>query len=72
MNPRRHIVAAGTRDVPPRHVRDAQPRRVASIVGVDARGHVDGLVNLGDLEVLKCDVLDVPAAGVRLDPCRIG
>lgn len=66
------VVARGAGDVDPADVGDGEAALVAGAGGVDARGDVDGLVDvLGD-DVGEGDVLDVAVAAVRLDPRRVG
>ena len=47
-------------------------RRWGKVEGrTDARRHVNGLVDVLEVDVAKGDVADVPSAGVRLDPGRV-
>ena len=66
------VVSRHAGDVPPCHVRDGQPARVAAVAAVDAGRDVDGLVDALNVDVFKGDVTNVALARVRLDPSRVG
>ncbi len=61
------VVAAGASDVAPGDVGNGEARRVAAVARVDARGDVDGLVDVVDDDVLEGDVAHVAGARVGLD-----
>ncbi len=68
MDPGCDVVAARARDILPGDVGDGDMAAVAILRRVDARDDVDGLINLAHVDVLEGHILDVPAAGICLDP----
>jgi hypothetical protein len=66
------IIPAGSANILPADVRNADARGIAVLPAVNTRRDVDRLIDVREADVLEEHVLDVPGAGVRLDPRGVG
>lgn len=72
MNRRSNIIPTSPRHIDPAHILDGQAALIAAARRVDARGDVDGLVDVLGADVGEGDVAHEPVAAVGLDPGCVG